>query len=68
MNVFNMFSMMLNLDSYVKVMMWWSTVTVYDMTCTLLSSHYVVCSLSVLSFHLYCICISTFVVNKRHRE
>ena len=42
-------------ESYVKIMMWWLTVTVYDMTFTLLSSHYVVCSLSVLSLHLYCI-------------
>jgi len=25
-----MFNMMLNLESYVKIMMWWLTVTVYD--------------------------------------
>jgi len=38
------------------------------MTFTLLSSHYVVCSFSVLSFYLYCIVFvfSTFVVNKLH--
>jgi len=54
-----MFDMILGLESYVKklkIVMWWLTVTVYDMTFIISFSPCVDCSLSVFSvfFYLHC--------------
>ena len=48
----------LGLESYVKIVMWWLTVTVYDMTFILSSSRCVDCSLSVFSVFFYFHCIA----------
>ena len=53
-----MFNVMLGLESYVKIVMWWLTVTVYDMTFILSFSHCVDCSLSVFSVFFYSHCIA----------
>ena len=43
-----MFDMILGLESYVKIVVWWLTVTVYDMPFILSFSHTVDCSLSFI--------------------
>ena len=53
-----MFNVILGLESYFKSVMWWLTVTVYDMTFILSFRHCVDCSLSVFSVFFYSHCIA----------
>jgi len=65
-NVFVIFDVILGSESYVRTMMWWLIVTVYDMTFILSLNHCVDCSLSISAVSLYFYCIFTYVVNIRH--